>query len=229
MTKYEDFKANSKFIQSMKDEFKITSRKITKFVTRKSSADEDAIQKSASTFAKKISEIKSTCQDRNVWNTDQSGFNYELISNRTLSDRGEKDTLALVQSVNSLSQSYTIQPLLSNDGFPAPKLFIVVQEKSGKFGPRVQDQISKGQPSNIIVTCTTSGKMMKSTLAYLSEKCPDPLVSEKTLLIQDSWSGQKDLEIHKQKVKNIGRLRVETMPPRATKYCQPLDVYFFRQ
>lgn len=87
----------------------MSSRKVTEFVTKQTRSNEDAIQRRADEFAEMINEMKSDAySSSNVWNTDQLGFNYELFSGRTLSERGEKDTLAMVQNVNSLTHPYTI-------------------------------------------------------------------------------------------------------------------------
>ena len=231
IVKLPNFKASVGFLHSLKTQFKITSRKVTKFITKKTRVNEADIKKSADEFVIKINELKENMGYRNasVWNTDQSGFNYELVSGRTLSDRGEKETFAMVQNINSLTHSYTIQELISNDGHLAPKLFICFQEASGEFGPRVNERVRASQPNNIVVTCTTSGKLTKSALGFWVSNCLDPIVSENTLLLQDSWTTQKDREVFDQNLRQPTLLTIETIPPKVTKYIQPLDVYFFRQ
>jgi len=225
------FKASSSFLRSLKAHFRISSRKVTKFITKRTRVDEHVIERNAKSFVAKINEMKITLgfSSCHVWNTDQSGFNYELSSGRTLSDKGEKETFAMVQSVNSLTHSYTVQVLISNDGYLAPKLFICFQEAGGKFGPRVQERVRESQPTNVVVTCTTSGKLTKSSLGFWVSSCLDPIISEQTLLLQDSWTTQGDREIYDRNLKNSSLLHVETIPPKATRYIQPLDVYFFRQ
>ena len=74
-----------------------------------------------------------------IWNTDQSGFEYEMTSARTISIKGEKETLALVQNKNATTHSYSIQAFINSNGYCAKKLFIVLQEKGGKFGPLVKE------------------------------------------------------------------------------------------
>jgi len=225
------FKASASFLRSLKAQFRISSRKVTKFITKRTRTDEHVIERNARNFVAKINDMKITLgfPSSHVWNTDQSGFNYELSSGRTLSDKGEKETFAMVQSVNSLTHSYTVQVLISNDGYLAPKLFICFQESSGKFGPRVQERVRESQPANIIVTCTTSGKLTKSSLGFWVSSCLDPIVNDKTLLLQDSWTTQGDREVYDRNLKNSSLLQIETIPPKATRYIQPLDVYFFRQ
>jgi len=135
----------------------------------------------------------------------------------------------MVQNVNSLTHSYTIQVLISNSGHLAPKLFICFQEQGGKFGPQVGASVQENQPDNLVVTCTTSGKLTKSSLVFWVKSCLDPIVTEQTLLLQDSRTTQGDQAVYHENLTNPAMLEVRTIPPKATKYIQPLDVYFFRQ
>ncbi|KYN02134.1 hypothetical protein ALC62_07055, partial [Cyphomyrmex costatus] len=49
----------------------------------------------------------------NVFNSDQSSFNLEMHTGRTLSFKGQKKIGTLTQSTNSMTHSYTIQPIVS--------------------------------------------------------------------------------------------------------------------
>ena len=69
-----------------------------------------------------------------VFNTDQSGFNYIVHTNRTLSHTGERTTFGAVNNVNALTHSYTIQPILNMNGELVRKLYVNLQEKHGRFG-----------------------------------------------------------------------------------------------
>jgi len=74
----------------------------------------------------------------NVFNSDQSGFNLEMHTGRTLSFKGQQKIETLTQSTNSMTHSYTIQPLISASGSLLSPLLIILQEKDGKFGPQVE-------------------------------------------------------------------------------------------
>ena len=51
-----------------------------------------------------------------------------------------------------------------------------------------------------------------------------------SLLLLDSWSGQTDTGLSARAFGNRElNLHTKIIPPKTTKYCQPLDVYFFRQ
>jgi len=74
-----------------------------------------------------------------------------------------------------------------------------------------------------------SGKMkvhMKSFLTtVLGEYVRD---DAKILLLCDSWSGHKDRTLLDKSFPNKD-VMLKILPPITTKYCQPLDEYFFRQ
>jgi len=89
-----NFKASASFLRSLKTQSRIPSRKVTKFITERIRVVEDAIRKNADKFVTEINGLKSNCYvNSRVRNTDQSGFNYELLSSRTLSDKREKKLL----------------------------------------------------------------------------------------------------------------------------------------
>ncbi len=97
---------------------------------------------------------KSDCTDvptNCIWNFDQSSFNYNQSNIRTLSHKGERETRMMVNSMNAVTHSYSIMPLLSMDGTLASKLLICLQEKGGEFGPRVV-KASLKVPDNIYLT-----------------------------------------------------------------------------
>ncbi len=68
----------------------------------------------------------------------------------------------IVQSISATTHSYTIQPLISKSGKLLPPLFIVLQESTEKFGPRVQKELFSAP--NIYVTASKSSKLSKDDL-----------------------------------------------------------------
>jgi len=93
----------------------------------------------------------------NVYNSDQSGFNLETHAGRTLTSKDCLKVECLAQSLNSLTHSYTIQPLISADDILKSPLLIVLQEAGGYFGPMVQKSIYKAD--NILVFASKSRKL----------------------------------------------------------------------
>jgi hypothetical protein len=104
------------------------------------------------------SKFKDYSEDQ-IFNSDQSGFNFEMASNRTLYEVGEKHSSVLMASSSALTHSYTVQPMISLSGDIVVSLLICLQETEGKFGPIVEKGLFR--PSNVIVTCTASGKLTK--------------------------------------------------------------------
>ena len=141
-----NFTASLGFITNLKREFRITSRRITMLQARKDKDDEEEMIQRAQTFVAEVSEhiMTENIQMGSLWNADQIQFNYELSSDRTLSMKGEKNTVSTLQSCNIATHSYTIDVAISMDGRLADKLFICFQEPSGKFGPRVSREIENG-------------------------------------------------------------------------------------
>ena len=157
-------------------------------------------------------------------NTDQSGLQLELYSNRTLNFQGEKTTLAAVHSVHNTTHSYTMQPMISMIGHLVGPLFLCLKEPSGRLTKNVKKTLF--QAKNIILTCSKSGKLSTSRLQYRRDNVLEPAIeTNKFLLIPDSWDAQSNKTLY-EKLKNCQRIEI---PKRTTSWIQPLDVYFSRQ
>lgn len=227
-----DFKISSTFLNNFKRDNNIVTRKITKYLTDREVVNEVGIKQAGIEFVNKVNHrirhegLNHDC----VWNSDQSGFEYEMKYARTLSQKGEKDTWARCQSTNSLTHSYTIQIHTSLAGKLGKKIYICFQEKSGTFGPLVRASLERNTPSNVSLDASSSGKMTKDHFKrwfqnVFAHDVPD--TPNKSLLLLDSWSGQTDRAVSELLPnKNVS---FEYLPPKTTKYVQPLDVYFFRQ
>lgn len=83
---------------------------MTKLVTKKEVEDVDIINHSAEQFVSDVQKIIKNYKQECVLNTDQSGLELEMYSNRTLSHQGEKLTVAKVRSLSNTTHSYTVQP-----------------------------------------------------------------------------------------------------------------------
>ena len=55
----------------------------------------------------------------------------------------------VVQSVSSMTRSYTIQPLISAGGKLLLPLFLILKEPTGEFGPIVESTLFR--PTNVYV------------------------------------------------------------------------------
>lgn len=79
-------------------------------MTKKEVEDVDIINHSAEQFVSDVQKIIKNYKQECVLNTDQSGLELEMYSNRTLSHQGEKLTVAKVRSLSNTTHSYTVQP-----------------------------------------------------------------------------------------------------------------------
>ena len=151
-----DFVASPSWVQKFKNRYNIVSRKITKFVGRITS--HNAAQREAA-IASFIAEIcpHATKSPGTWYNSDQSGFQKEMHSRRSLNTRGIKKVEAAAQSKYSMTHSYTIQPVISADGRLLSPMPIILQEPTGEFGPRVRQTMFT--PDNLYIQATKSGKL----------------------------------------------------------------------
>ena len=80
---------------------------------------------------------------------------------------------------------------------------------------------------------SSSGKMTKNHVKRWLINAFIPDVTNNTLLLLDSWSGQTDNDIFTDeeitRTLQNKRIRTAIIPPKTTRFVQPLDVYFFRQ
>ena len=161
-----------------------------------------------------------------VYNTDQSGFNLELHSGRTLDIKGVKGVEAITQSKSAMTHSYTIQPTISASGKLLSPLFIVLKEPSGSFGPRVSQSMFRA--NNVYLVASRSGKVTKDIIKEWFTDVFFPNVGNVTTLLLDSLTTQNDEGMIEEITPTGIEFDILTIPPGSTSIIQPLDVYFFR-
>jgi len=123
-----DFKASAKWIANWKKKQRITSRKVQKLKKPNTYRSEQEIQQSIETFRSEFKNNVISYDPANVWNTDQIGFAYEIVSGRTLSFKGERWTLGSAYSPkNRVTHSYTVQYIISLEGHIVGDAFVVLQ------------------------------------------------------------------------------------------------------
>lgn len=158
------FRASHAWIHKFKKIHRITSRKINKFISRRTLESKETLQNDADKF---ISEVQLKIGQyglKNIYNSDQSGFQLEIHSGRTLAEEGTKQIECLVQSVSATTHSYTIQPTISGDGKLLSPLLIVLKEPSGRLGPIVEKNIFR--PANVFISVSKSGKLTSGILQF---------------------------------------------------------------
>jgi len=131
------FAATDFWLHQFKRRHHICGRKITKLVTKRQVDNDEDIRQSADQFVVQVQKNLPKYNLDNVINTDQSGLQLELFSNRTLSFEGEHITLDKVQSINNTTHSYTIQPVISMSGRQIGPLFLCLKEASGHLSDNI--------------------------------------------------------------------------------------------
>lgn len=76
-----------------------------------------------------------------IINCDQSGFEREIHSKRTLSTIGLKNVEKQVQNIGATTHSYTVMPMFSMDGRLLSPMLVVIPEKNGQFPLRGHFQV----------------------------------------------------------------------------------------
>jgi hypothetical protein len=221
-----NFQASSHWLHSFKKEHKIVSRKVTKFIDRRSVEGQHDTDKSAAKFRKRALRLIKEVDPNMVLNTDQMGMNLEFASKRTLSVKGEKDTYGRVQRINPTKHSFTVQMMISLSGGLAPRLLVCFYEPNGapqKFDRELEPFF------NLYCVWSRSGLMNKD-LEYDYLEYFTGTIDEGCIFIHDAWNGYNvslsDSEI------TAKFEHVLELPPKTTAITQPLDVgvhIYFKQ
>ncbi len=74
----QNFTASNMWLWKFKRQYRIVSRKITKFVTRNYSREKDDQISTANMFVNSTKLFLQNFSDNQIYNTDQSGFNMEV-------------------------------------------------------------------------------------------------------------------------------------------------------
>ena len=75
----DSFTASSKWLHTFETKYKIVSRKVNKFITQKYVLDQVKFKEQATEFVDDISRFISEVRECYIFNTDQSGFNLEIL------------------------------------------------------------------------------------------------------------------------------------------------------
>jgi hypothetical protein len=129
-------------------------------------------------------------------------------------------------SVNATTYSYTAQPTITLDGHLLSPLNLCLKKPTGHLSDNIRSHLLKA--SNVVITCSSSGKLTTSLAEYWRDHVLLPSLREcnEFLLISDCWGGQtygKELYDH---IPGCTRLEI---PKETTDQIQPLDVFYNRQ
>lgn len=231
----DNFTGSSTWMDDFKSRNRISQRRVARFVSCKEVATAEEIQRAADNFKLQLAEVVPKFEKRWVLNTDQTGCEFQIITNRTYSHQGERTTLVSTKNPSKCTHSYTAQYTVSLDGSVLPKVFLCMQETKDKFGPIVKTRVDKLTEDfgNVYVTCSKSGKLTtKLYKDYLTNVLRPHVQDNEFLFVIDSWTGQTNTDMYDQVFideNNLPTCTVKVIPGKCTSKCQPLDVYFYRQ
>ena len=220
---FDNFKTSATWLFSFKQRNGITSRKITKFASTRDNIDKMEIRQNAEKFIVDVKRLISKYTLNSVLNADQSSFNYELVSNRTLSFSGEKNTNALVRSSNVISHSYTVMPIITATGELLSPVLICLQETSERF-PKGKSTFS---PNHFALTCSQSGKLNGSLIEYWIREVLDKVTSNRFLLLVDQWASQTEIEKYEQNLTKDQIFKLMVIPEQNDAHQSALRFVFF--
>ncbi|EFO99095.1 hypothetical protein CRE_17956 [Caenorhabditis remanei] len=219
----ENFIGSDSWLLGWKRRFGVSSRKITKFVSHVRHKTRQQIEKDSQDFVNMTNQILPQYLPSSVFNADQSGFQLEMTTGRTLTLTGSKHVHCVVQSVSSTTHSYTVLPLIASDGTLHPKLFVTLKEKNGRFPKKGHKKCS-----NLVVTCHSSHIMTKELMKEFFRKVVfDPSMPKDALLIVDGWSSWNDRTAIDSVTPPSNKLKVLQIPAGCTGHIQPCDVGIF--
>ncbi|VDO80556.1 unnamed protein product [Heligmosomoides polygyrus] len=96
--------------------------RVTSFITTRSLRNREEIEAAAVAFVESMKREMERYPLSISCNIDQTGINKKVVSNRTLAPIGMKQVSRVVQSMSSLTHSYTADPVLFADGQLGNKL-----------------------------------------------------------------------------------------------------------
>lgn len=214
------------FVNSIKKKYKIVGRKVT--VKRKANIDEDQLKEISEHFVSHINNIVKSKQitPSRIFNSDQTGLNYEVTSQRTLEKRNTKHVHSIVKRNFGTTHSYTLQIYMNQAGFLGKTLFIILREPKGigKVMRRRFDDVTK-VCKNVKIFSSTSGhineRLISEWMRIFKNENNINDQSDLNLLLWDDFSLQRSKAYE---IKD--HFHTEKLPPNTTKYCQPLDTRF---
>lgn len=194
--KVPSFASSNTWLENFKSKHGIRSRKVTEYGSQASNAKKADIEDKIAAFRANYNRVSAYFPRRLHWNVDQTGFNYEMSNERTLSNVGERDTLVDVGSKNKRTHSYTSQPMISRDGRLIGKLLLCLQEPNGQFGVRIAPEVKRQEDKygNIRVLSSTSGKMTTQLIRQWMKDVLLPAVEQEMPLYDASAYGSTEID-----------------------------------
>ena len=226
------FTSSIQWVNEFKQKFHIGQRKITIFVKPTEVKSLEKVLEDARQFQEECSALIPKYNPDFVLNTDQTGCEYRVNIQRTMTFRGQKRVEVNLGDVNKVTHSYTAQYTLVASGKILPKVFLCLQETTGSFGPVITKRMNEltEKFNNVYITCSKSGKLNSDLMnSFVSNVLKSYVNNHDFLLLLDSWSGHKKSDPFDQFINSNHQksCTVKIIPPGYTPLAQPCDVYFY--
>jgi hypothetical protein len=217
-----DFIGGHHWCVNFKRRNKIASRKVNCIVGVKKRLEVDKVKKAVEVFHDELKPLllQTTCDQ--VYNTDQSGINMEMVDTRTLYQKGAKRVELVAQTISATTHSYSDQPLISADGKLHSPMLVCFN-----IGYTLADDTFNSymaQFPNLRCVKSSSGKFSGRDMEMWLKDVFLPTAADGAVLILDEWSGYK-AALKMPELKQRG-INVKIIPAGATATEQPLDVGF---
>jgi transposase-like protein len=215
--KFEGFKGSNKWIKNFCRRHSLSTRKPT-HVGQEDNSTPHERRKIAIEHLETVELLTADLNEEFIFNMDETPVYIDMMSNTTISFKGEKTTEA-VNTGNSKTR-FTVVVTISSSGKLLKAMVII---KGRKTVPKCKI------PSRIYVTVSEGGSMKESLMKDWIEKCFHTrgifAQKAKSLLIMDEFKTHKNKEITEM-LKKL-KTTVKLIPPKMTHFLQPLDVAIF--
>lgn len=192
---FPSFHASRSWLDSFKKKFRIRSRKVTKVVSQSYLNNLRGDARAIEEFREQYGSLSSYFRKKLIFNVDQTGFNLEPSTDRTLSHQGERDTIIHAGSRNKQSHSYTSQPIITRSGYTAGKLGLCFNEGNTTFGVRVIKRVQEleKQYGNIKVYAGTTHIMSHANqLKWTEDVLVDAIIESRHRSAEDDFESLPD-------------------------------------
>lgn len=215
-----DFVGGGHWVNNLKKHNKISGRMVTGVVTKKKRQDAGKLREAIEEFHAKLKPILEKKPRDQVYNTDQSGLNMEMVDKRSLYWQGAKRVELVVQSISATTHSYSIQPLIAANGAVHTPMLVCLNISYTLADDTFDDYMLKFP--NLQCVKSNSGKFSGRDMEMWFREVFMPVAADGAVLILDQWTGYnaalKASELKKR------RIDVHFIPAGATATEQVLDV-----
>lgn len=182
------FKGSSSWIKDFRKKNRLSTRKVTKKISRPRIENQPQVEENILTFLNNYTRLSRFFRRRSIWNIDQSGIEYEQSNERTIARTGSRDVYLRVDSLGKTTHSFTAQPILTRDGRLIGPLGLCMQEPAGQFGDQVRPRIERLERifRNVKIYASSSGKMSSALMSRWMRDVMAPTIQ------RQMWNGEDD-------------------------------------